>query len=43
MKYEKPQVTVIGSACDLIQECGKQSCTNDGANHSDDPAYDLDE
>ncbi len=43
MKYEKPRVTVIGSVCDLIQECGKQTCQNDSQRVSDDRAYDLDE
>ena len=43
MNYTKPEVTFIGSACDLIQECGKATCHNDGQNVSDDPAYDLDE
>ncbi len=43
MKYEKPEAAVIGSASDLIQECGKQTCRNDGQAVSDDPAYDLDE
>ena len=43
MNYTKPEVTVLGSASALIQECGKETCHHDGEQVSDSPAYDLDE
>jgi hypothetical protein len=45
VKYTKPQATILGDACALVEGCNKQECIGDGSVSlpSDAPAYELDE
>ena len=45
MKYETPQLVVLGNASELIESCNKGDCVGDGSSGSRPSisAYELDE